>query len=71
MQKWYLTYPQTLRQLDEEGIIKPGVVIEFDGGKQVVIGHLNEVWGSCDCCVLLRGEQIVNGYCVVWEEASD
>jgi hypothetical protein len=52
--------------MKKNGLLRPGVLIEFFGGKQVLVGDINELSGVCDHCAE-PGHSLVSRYKVVWE----
>lgn len=42
-----------------------GVVVEIDGDEHL-IGDVNELGGSCDCCKAIRYDDAVDAYTIVW-----
>jgi len=49
----------------KRGLIVPGTLIEMEDGHTLLIGHINELGGTCDDCNF-GGDRIVKRYKVVW-----
>jgi hypothetical protein len=49
----------------KRGLVAPGVLIEMEDGHTFLIGHVNELAGTCDDCNIGRGG-IIRRYKVVW-----
>ena len=52
--------------LQHRGLSKAGVLIEMINGKRLLIGHINDMGGTCDDCTEIKERDIVARYCVVW-----
>jgi hypothetical protein len=50
----------------EEGTCPPGVLLEFEDGEQVLVGHVNQMNGLCNDCT--RDEEFRHAlrHKVVW-----
>lgn len=52
---------------DFQKLAKPGVLIEFENGETLLIGHINKLGGVCDCCVEFSDSAIIKRYKVLVE----
>lgn len=46
-------------------LAKPGTLIELESGKQLLIGHINNLGGVCDACIGVNGSDIIKRYAVI------
>lgn len=46
-------------------IAKPGMLIELESGKQMLIGHINEVGGICEDCMGINKSDVIKRYAVI------
>lgn len=44
------------------GDLKPGMLLEFENGTRMLVGDINELTGSCDCCGMRYDTDIVVRY---------
>lgn len=47
-----------------------GTQIRLKGGRAYLIGDINQLGGSCDCCTAVDGSDIVEAYRVLVEDAE-
>jgi hypothetical protein len=55
-----------LDSFSKRGLAIAGVLIRIKG-KEVLIGHINEMRGICDDCTYFSPEEIVTHYKIVWK----
>lgn len=60
-------FNQEQRKKSFRHMAKPGLLIELQCGKQLLIGHLNTSGGVCDDCSGIEDEDIIVRYSVIWE----
>lgn len=46
-------------------IAKPGMLIELESGKQMLIGHINEEGGVCNDCMGINKSDVIKRYAVI------
>ena len=51
--------------LEKRGLLKAGTIVRMEGGKELLIGDMNEMLGSCDCCIRASRDDLVVAYYVI------
>jgi hypothetical protein len=54
----------------KRGLNKPGVLVEFEDGEQMLIGTVSPELGVCNCCEVGVDDRIVKRYKVLWENPN-
>jgi hypothetical protein len=65
--KW-VQFGKTWKEFKKQKLVRPGTVVEIDhqkGIQQLLIGHVNELGGECDCCYAFTKDAIVYRYRVI------
>lgn len=54
-------------ELKEKNLSLPGLMIESEHGHQFLVGHINELGGTCDDCRAISFGTIIKRYRVIWQ----
>ena len=64
----WIPYGGSWESFRKAGLSNPGVLVYIKGGKEFLIGDINELGGCCDDCVSINKDDIVEKYKVVWSK---
>lgn len=62
-----LAFSELEDELKRKNLSLPGLMIESEDGDQFLVGHINELGGTCDDCRAISFETIIKRYCVIWQ----
>ena len=56
---------ESLDSFYQRDLLKGGTIIRLQDGNEELIGDINEMLGTCDCCSRIRDEDLVVAYYVI------
>jgi len=53
-------------ELAARGFVRPGVLLEMQSGRRLLVGDINELGGVCDDCTDVAVDGVVSRYAVIY-----